>query len=60
MKELFVEALVRKTITHLIQPGNVFEIRAVDAQLKGDRRHGIVSGYFNCCDCREQKVYMSP
>lgn len=50
MKELFVEALVRKTITHLILPGAVFEVRALGAQLKGNWKKGRVSGYFNAAD----------
>jgi hypothetical protein len=44
---LFDEGEVRKALAVLIPEGSVFEIRAVGAKLKGQRRKGTVSGYFD-------------
>ena len=42
---------VRKAITLLVEPGNVFEIRALDARLNVNKwKAGIVSGYFDNAD----------
>ncbi len=38
---------VRRAIDVLIEPGGVFEIRALGAKIKGGYREGIVSGYFD-------------
>ena len=47
MKALFSESEVRKeTLSLLVPPDCVFEIRALDAKLPGNYRTGIVSGYF--------------
>ena len=43
---LFDQQIVRNTFNALIEPGAVFEIRALGAKLKGGYREGIVSGYF--------------
>ena len=50
MSELFSQDEVRKTLSLLIAPDCVFEIRALDAQLRGNRRTGTVSGYFDSAD----------
>ncbi len=47
MKALFDEAEVRKTLARIIKHGAVFEVRALDAKLFGNRRVGTISGYFN-------------
>jgi hypothetical protein len=47
MKALFNEAEVRKTLARVIKHGAVFEVRALDAKLFGDRRVGTISGYFD-------------
>ena len=46
-EELINADLVRQAINRLIEPGAVFEIRALEAKLKGGYRAGIVSGYFD-------------
>jgi Primase C terminal 2 (PriCT-2) len=50
MSELFSQDEVRKALATMLEPGAVFEIRAVGAQLRGSRRTSIVSGYFNNAD----------
>jgi hypothetical protein len=47
MTALFHEAEVRKALALLIEPGAVFEVRALDAQLNGQRYAGTVFGYFD-------------
>jgi len=47
MSAPFNETEVRKAISLLIEPGAVFEVRCLDAQLDSNRRKGTVSGYFN-------------
>ena len=50
MKALFDEGEVRKALAVLIQRKAVFEVRALSAQLKGQRYRAGVSGYFNNAD----------
>ena len=50
MRELFDEAKVRRALSILIEPGAVFEIRAVEAKLAGSYRPQTISGYFNSID----------
>jgi hypothetical protein len=55
----FSEAEVLKTIAKIIEHGTVFEVRALEAQLFGNRRIGTVSGYFDsadACICELQKL----
>jgi AAA domain len=47
---LFDEDEVRRTLAILIPKGSVFEIRALNAQLKGQRRKATVAGYFDDVD----------
>lgn len=47
---LYNEDEVRKAIALLVEPGQVFEIRALDAKLGSQWKTGIVSGYFNNID----------
>src|SRR5262249_25869056 len=53
MSELFTQSQVLKTLSILIKPGAVFEVRALDAVLRlNKRRPSTVSGYFdNPDDC---------
>jgi hypothetical protein len=44
---LFDEGQVRRTLSSMLVPGAVFEVRALEAQLKGERRKGTVAGYFD-------------
>jgi hypothetical protein len=46
----FDAAEVRKAVELLIEPGAVFEIRALAAKLSGNHRRGTLSGYFNNAD----------
>lgn len=46
-KPLFDPEAVRRAIEKRIQPGAVFEYRAVDATLDNDRREGVVFGFFD-------------
>jgi hypothetical protein len=46
-KPLFDPAQVSAAVSRIIEPGAVFEFRAVGALLDSDRRKGIVYGYFN-------------
>jgi hypothetical protein len=48
--QLFSKSEVRGTIAKTIEGGAVFEVRALDAQLYGNRRTGTVSGYFDNAD----------
>jgi hypothetical protein len=50
MSELFDKAEVRKALSTMLEPGAVFEVRALAAQLCGNRRTGTVSGYFDNAD----------
>jgi hypothetical protein len=50
MSELFSQDEVRKALSAMLEPRAVFEVRAVDAQLRGNRRTGTVSGYFDNAD----------
>jgi hypothetical protein len=50
LKTLFNAAEVRRTITLIIEPGAVFEVRALEAKMEGHWRQGTVSGYFNNTD----------
>jgi hypothetical protein len=50
MTVLFDEAGVRKTLARIIKSGAVFEVRALDAELRGSRRTDTVSGYFDNVD----------
>jgi uncharacterized protein DUF3987 len=50
MKELFHETEVRKASALLIEPGAVFEVRALDAKLGSNYRIGTVAGYFDSAD----------
>jgi hypothetical protein len=50
MKALFDEGEVRRALAILIQRKAVFEVRALSAQLKGQRYRAGVSGYFNNAD----------
>ena len=47
---LFNPDLVRKAIAVLVEPGNVFEIRALDAKLVNQRWKSTASGYFDSAD----------
>ena len=47
MRDLFDASEVRKALLRFIPAGSVFEVRAVNAQLRGNRRTGTVSGYFD-------------
>jgi hypothetical protein len=47
MSELFDEREVRRTLEVMVKPGSVWEVRALGAQLQGDRRTSTVLGYFN-------------
>jgi len=47
LKELFNEAKVRTALSKLVPKGSVAEIRALDAELKGQRYQGTFSGYFD-------------
>jgi hypothetical protein len=47
---IFDPAEVRKTLKILRGPSDVFEIRALNAQLKGERFTGTVFGYFDSHD----------
>jgi hypothetical protein len=48
--KFFDEAEVRKTVAAFVPAGSVFEVRALSAQLRGERKVGTVSGYFNDAD----------
>ena len=50
MSELFSQDEVRKALDTMLEPGAVFEIRAVGAQLSRNRRTSTVSGYFDSVD----------
>ena len=52
MSELFSQAEVRKALSTMLEPVAVFEVRALGAQLRSDRRTGTVtvSGYFDNVD----------
>ena len=50
MIELFDKAEVRKALSTMLEPRAVFEVRALDAQLQGNRRTSTVSGYFDNAD----------
>jgi hypothetical protein len=47
IRPLFNVAEVRRALTILVESKSVFEVRALDARLSGERRTGIVSGYFD-------------
>jgi hypothetical protein len=48
---LFNADMVRKTISVLVEPGSIFEIRAVSARLDSNKwKTGPVSGFFNNAD----------
>jgi hypothetical protein len=47
---LFDADRVRQAVTLLVEPGDVFELRALDATLRGQRLTRIVSGYFDSAD----------
>src|SRR5436309_58116 len=47
MIELFEAAEVRKALSTMLEPRAVFEVRALDAQFKGERRKAIIAGYFD-------------
>ncbi len=49
-KQLFDPAKVKQAVEKLVETGAVFEFRAVAATLNGDRRPGIVYGYFDNVD----------
>ena len=49
-KALFDEAEVRKALSRIVNPGCVFEIRALDAKLSDNYRTGTIFGYFNNVD----------
>jgi hypothetical protein len=48
--ELFDSAEVRKTLSIVRRPNEVFEVRALSARLKGNYFTGTVFGYFNSAD----------
>ena len=50
MTPLFDKIEVRTALSTLIKTQTVFEIRALNAQLKGQRRQGTISGYFDSVD----------
>jgi uncharacterized protein DUF3987 len=50
MSELFNKNEVRKALSTMLEPGAVFEVRALDAKLSGSYRTGIISGYFDNAD----------
>ena len=50
--QLLNKSEVLKALAKIIERRAVFEVRALDAQLRGSRRAGTVSGYFdNADDC---------
>jgi len=50
MSELFSQDEVRRALSTMLEPGAVFEVRAVDARLSSNYRSGIISGYFDNAD----------
>jgi hypothetical protein len=48
--QLLNKSEVLKALAKIIERGAVFEVRALDAQLCGNRRTGTVSGYFDNTD----------
>jgi hypothetical protein len=50
MSELFSQDEVRKALSAMLEPGAVFEVRAVEAKLAGSYRPGTISGYFDSID----------
>jgi hypothetical protein len=50
MGQSFYEAEVQKALAQIIEPGAVFEVRALDAKLPGSYRSGTIAGYFNSVD----------
>ncbi len=69
MSELFNESEVRRALAILFEPRAVFEIRALNAQFKGNRDYrGTISGYFKDPDaclsrlselCRASGIYVT-
>lgn len=47
-KTVYRAAEAERFLRLLVEPGQVFEIRALKAFLRGQRRRGTVAGYFNC------------
>lgn len=50
MNQRFDETEVREALAQIVEPGAVFEVRALDVKLSGSYRNGTIAGYFDSAD----------